>query len=57
MSSYRLKGRKNTKSKHLEVVTTKNGTIMLLSRCAVCYSKKSKFIREQEAIGLLKILF
>ena len=57
MSPYRLKCRKNTKSKHLEVVTTKNGTIMLLSRCVVCYSKKSKFIREQEAIGLLKILF
>ena len=25
---------------------------MLLSKCAVCNSKKSKFIKEQEAIGL-----
>ena len=26
---------------------------MLLSKCAVCYSKKSKFIKLQEASGLL----
>ena len=26
---------------------------MLLSKCAVCDSKKSKFIKEQEANGLL----
>ena len=26
---------------------------MLLSKCAVCDSKKSKFIKEQEARGLL----
>ena len=26
---------------------------MLLSKCAMCHSKKSKFIKEQEASGLL----
>ena len=26
---------------------------MLLSKCVVCYSKKSRFIKEQEAGGLL----
>ena len=26
---------------------------MLLSKCAVCDSKKSKFIKQQEASGLL----
>ena len=31
---------------------TKNGRIMLLSKCAVCTSKKSKFLKEQEAKGL-----
>ena len=31
----------------------KNRSIMPLSKCPVCESKKSKFIKEQEAIGLL----
>ena len=34
----------------------KNGRIVLLSKCAVCDSKKSKFIKEQEARGLLSSL-
>ena len=29
---------------------------MLLSKCALCSSKKSKFIKEQEARGLLSSL-
>ena len=29
---------------------------MLLSKCEVCDNKKSKFIKEQEADGLLSIL-
>ena len=29
---------------------------MLLSKCVVCDSKKSKFIKEQEASGLLSSL-
>ena len=31
----------------------KNGRVMLLFKCAVCDSKKSKFIKLQEASGLL----
>ena len=31
----------------------KNGRIMLLLKCAVCDSKNSKFIKQQEARGLL----
>ena len=53
MFSYYLKCRKNTESKNAEVVRTKNGRIMLLSKCTVCNSKKSKFIKAQEAKGLL----
>ena len=34
----------------------KNGRIMLLSKCAVCDSKKSTFIKQQEASGLLSSL-
>ena len=53
MLSYCLKCRKNTESKNPKVVRTKNERIMLLLNCAVCNSKKSKFIKEQEGKGLL----
>ena len=53
MLLYCLKCGKNTESKNLKIVNTKNGRIILLSICAVCDSKKSKFIKEQEASGLL----
>ena len=56
MLSYCLKCRKNTESKNPKVARTKNGRIMLLSKCAMCDSKKSKFIKEQEASGLLSSL-
>ena len=36
MLSYCLKYRKNTESKNAKAVKTKNGRIMLLSKCAVC---------------------
>ena len=51
MLSHYLKCRKNPK-----VVRTKNGIIMLLSKCEVCDSKKVKFIKDQEASGLLSSL-
>ena len=47
-----LKCRKNTKSKNPEVAKTKHGRIMLLSKRSVCNSKKSEFLKEQEARGL-----
>ena len=53
MLFYCLKCRKSTESKNPKAVRTKNGRIMLLSKCAVCNSKKSKFIKEQKAKGLL----
>ena len=56
MLSYCLKCRKNTGSKNPKVVRTKNGRIMLLSKCAVCNSKKSKFIKKPEARRLLSSL-
>ena len=56
MLSYCLKCRKNTESKNSKVATTQNGRIMLLSKCAVCDSKKTKFIKQQEASGLLSSL-
>ena len=56
MLSYCLKCRKNTESKNPKVVKIKKGTIMLLSKCAVCDNKKSKFIKEKEASRLLSSL-
>ena len=47
MLSFCLNCRKNTESKNPKVATTKNGRMMLLSKCAVCDSKKSKFIKHQ----------
>ena len=56
MLLYCLKCRKNTDSKNQKVARSKNGRIMLLSKCAVFDSKKSKFIKQTEATGLLSSL-
>ena len=53
MLSYCLKCRKNTESKSTKLGKTKSEKIMLLTKCSVCNSKKLKFIKEQEAKGLL----
>ena len=56
MLSYCLKCTKNTESINPKVSKTTNGKAMILSTCAICCSKKSKFIKEQEAKGLLSNL-
>ena len=56
MLCYCLKCRKNTGSKNPKVGRTKNGRIRLLSKRSVCNSKISKFLKEQEAKGLLSNL-
>ena len=56
MLYYSLKCRKNTKSKNPKVIRTKSGRILLLSKYVVSDSKKSKFIKVQEASGLLSSL-
>ena len=52
MLSYCFKCWKHTESKNQKVARAKNGRIMVLSKSAVRGSKKSKFIKEQEATGL-----
>ena len=54
MLSYCLKCRKNTENRNPKVASTKNGTIMLLSKWAVVDSEK--FIKQQEASELLSSL-
>ena len=56
MLSYCLKCWKNKESKNPKVARTKNGKMMLLSKCSVCGSKKLIFIKQQEASGLLSSL-
>ena len=56
MKSYCLKCRKNPKNINPKVSKTNNGRTMVLSKCAICGSKKSKFIKNQEAKGLLSNL-
>ena len=56
MRSYCLKCRKNTENINPKVSKTSNGKTMVLSKCAICDSKKSRFIKNAEAKGLLSNL-
>ena len=56
MPSYCLKCEKNTKNITLQVSRAINRGIIILSKCAVCGDKKSKFIKKQEARWLLNNL-
>ena len=51
MSSYCLKCRKNTECINPRVSKTNNGETVL-SKCAICGSKKSRFVQKQEASGV-----
>ena len=56
MESYCLKCKKDTKKINPQVSSTSNGKLMILWKCAICDSKKSKFIKKQEAKGILSSL-
>ena len=56
MESCCLKCKKYTKNINPQVSSTSNGKLMILLKCAICNSKKSKFINHQEAKGLLSKL-
>ena len=47
---------KNTESINPKTFSTSNGKTMILSKCAIYGSKKLKFIKKQEAKGLLSNL-
>ena len=48
--------KKNTENINPKVLKTTNGETMILSKCAICGSKKSKFIKEPQAKGLISNL-
>ena len=56
MKSYCLKCRKDTENINPRVSKTSNSRKMVLSKCAIRGSKKSRFIKNQEAKGLLSNL-
>ena len=56
MKAYCLKCKKDTENIDPNISNTSNGKAMTLSKCAICGSKKSRFIKNQEAKGLLSNL-
>ena len=47
---------KNTENKNAKVIRTKNGRLQMESLCSVCVNKKSRFVKEQEAKGIISSL-
>ena len=56
MESYCLRCKKNNENIDPTVSSTSNGRAMILLTCAICGSKKSRFIKNQIAKGLLSNL-
>ena len=56
MLSYCLKCKKSIENINLRVSKSNNNKTMLLSKCAICGREKSRFIKEEEAKGLLSSL-
>ena len=56
MKTYCVKCRKNTENIDPKMVREKNNKLIMQSKCPVCGIKKSRFVKEQEAKGLLRNL-
>ena len=56
MKTYCLNCRKDTENIDPKISSTSNGKAIILSKCAICGSKKPRFIKNQEAKGLLNNL-
>ena len=56
MKTYCVKCRKNTESLNSKIFKTKNGRLIMQSKCTECGFKRSRFVKEQEAKGLLSNL-
>ena len=54
--TYCLACRKYTKSINPKIVRNKHNRSMIQSNCATCGSKKFRFIKEHQAMGLLSNL-
>ena len=56
MITYCVKCRKNPETLDSKISRTKNGRIIMQSKCAACRIKKSRLVKEHEANGLLSNL-
>ena len=56
MNTYCLKCKKDTANIDPKMVKTKNNRLLMQSKCSVCKNKKSRFVKEQDAKGLLSNL-
>ena len=56
MNTYCLKCKKNTENVNSKIFKTKNDRLIMQSKCPVCGIKKSRFVKKQEAKGLLSNL-
>ena len=56
MRSYCVRCKKDIENLNPRVSNTSNGRTMILAKCTVCGSKKSRFIKNQEAKVLLSNL-
>ena len=56
MNTYCVKCKKDTKSIDPKMFRTKNNRLIIQSKCPVCGIKTSRFVKEQEAKGLLSNL-
>ena len=56
MNAYCVKCRKNTENIDPKMFRTKNNRLIMQSKCSDCGIKKSRFVKEQEAKGLLSNL-
>ena len=56
MNTYCLKCKKDTANIDPKMVRTKNNRLLMQSKCSACGTKKSRFVKEQDAKGLLSQL-
>ena len=56
MKTYCVKCRKDTGNIDTKMVRTKNNRLIMQSKCSICRIKNSRFVKEQEAKGLLSNL-
>ena len=56
MKTYCVKCKTNTDNIDSRIFRTKNNRLLMQSKCSNCKDKKSRFVKEQEAKGLLSDL-
>ena len=54
--TYCLVCKKYTENTNPKIIRNRQNRLMIQSNCAICGSKKSRFIKEQKALGILSNL-